>query len=320
MNDIVKRISEIGIIPEFKFKDEKKDASVAKALAKGGIPIAEITFRDSAAEESIRHISAECPDIMLGAGTVLTCEQVDRAVNAGAKFITTPGFNPTVTAHCVNWGIPIIPGCSNPSDIERALELGIDTVKMFPAEHLGGVEYIKALSGSYGSVNFIPTGGININNLAEYLTFPKVAACGGSWAVPSALVEADDFVAIEMIARETVKAVLGFGLAHVGINCESIEEAGASAKILCGLFGFDYLPGANSVFAGTVGEFMKPPYRGTNGHIGIKTNSVIRAMASLAAKGIRFVDSTRRYTESGSLRFIYLEDELCGFALHLTQK
>ena len=156
----------------------------------GGLPVAEITFRTSAAEESIRRISEELPDILLGAGTVLSVQQAEKAISAGARYIVSPGFNPEVVKYCLDKGVAITPGCSNPTDIELALSFGLDVVKFFPAEAFGGLQTLKALSAPYGMVKYIPTGGINASNLNEYLAFNKVLACGGSWMVKDDLIKA----------------------------------------------------------------------------------------------------------------------------------
>ena len=205
MNAVLKQISEIGIVPVIAISDAEKAVPLAKALMAGGVPCAEITFRTAEGEESIRRIAKEVPDILLGAGTVLTVDQVDRAVSAGAKFIVTPGFNPKVVDYCVKRDILIIPGCSTPSDMEAAIELGLDTVKFFPAEQAGGLAYIKACAAPYPGLRFMPTGGINTENLGKYAAFNKVAACGGSWMVSKELLNAGNFDEITRLCEEAVR-------------------------------------------------------------------------------------------------------------------
>ena len=180
MNKVLEEISKIGIVPVIAL-DRAEDAEpLAKALCDGGLPCAEVTFRTAAAEESIRIMSDRFPDMLVGAGTVLTTEQVDRAVNAGAKFIVSPGLNPKVVKYCVDKNIPITPGTSNPSDVEAAIELGLDVVKFFPAEAAGGLNMIKSMAAPYTNMKFMPTGGINAKNLTSYLDFNRIIACGGS--------------------------------------------------------------------------------------------------------------------------------------------
>ena len=218
MNSVIEEISKIGIVPVIALDDVKDAEPLGKALCEGGLPCAEVTFRTAAAEESIRIMAEKFPEMLVGAGTVLTTEQVDRAVGAGAKFIVSPGLNPKVVAYCTERNIPIVPGCANPSDIEQAIELGLDVVKFFPAEAAGGLNMIKAMSAPYTSVKFMPTGGINANNLIDYLNFGKIVACGGSWMVSKDMIAAGQFDKIAALTREAVTKMLGFELKHIGIN------------------------------------------------------------------------------------------------------
>ena len=207
MDKVLEQIQEIGIVPVVVLNDAKDAEPLAKALCDGGLACAEVTFRTAAAEESIRIMSEKFPDMLVGAGTVLTTEQVDRAAAAGAKFIVSPGLNPRIVKYCVDKGILITPGCANPSDIEQALEQGLEVVKFFPAEAAGGLKMIKAMAAPYVGVKFMPTGGINQNNVREYLAYDRILACGGSWMVKSDLVDAGKFDEIEKLARECVDIV-----------------------------------------------------------------------------------------------------------------
>lgn len=207
MNEILAKIQEIGIVPVVVLNDPKDAVPLAQALCRGGLPCAEVTFRTDAAEESIRIMSEKFPEMLIGAGTVLTTEQVDRAVAAGAKFIVSPGLNPRIVKYCVEKGILIMPGCANPSDIEQALENGLDVVKFFPAEAAGGLKMIKAMAAPYVGVKFMPTGGINQNNVKDYLAYDRILACGGSWMVKGSLVDAGEFDKIEELSREAVEIV-----------------------------------------------------------------------------------------------------------------
>ena len=229
MNPIIEQISRIGIVPVIALEDAKDAAPLAKALQRGGIGCAEVTFRTKAAQEAIRIMTKECPEMLVGAGTVLNAQQVDQAVEAGAKFIVSPGLNPATVSYCVEKKIPILPGTANPSDIEAALSLGLDTVKFFPAEAAGGIKMIKAMSAPYGNVRFMPTGGINADNLKEYLDFEKVIACGGSWMVKKDLIKAGKFEEIERLTAEAVTKMLGFTLSHVGINAQDEASANKTA-------------------------------------------------------------------------------------------
>lgn len=207
MNQILERIQKTGIIPVVALEEVKDALPLAQALCDGGLPCAEVTFRTAAAEESIRLMSEQFPEMLLGAGTVLMTDQVDRAVAAGAKFIVSPGFNPKVVKHCVDKGVLITPGCSCPSDIEQALEFGLDVVKFFPAEPNGGLKMIKALAAPYNMVKFMPTGGINAANVRDYLAYDRIVACGGSWMVKGDMLKAGDFQKITALAKEAAEIV-----------------------------------------------------------------------------------------------------------------
>jgi 2-dehydro-3-deoxyphosphogluconate aldolase/(4S)-4-hydroxy-2-oxoglutarate aldolase len=320
MHAVLDELGNIGIVPVIKIDDVEKAVPLAKALIAGGIPCAEVTFRTAQGEEAIRRIAAEVPGILLGAGTVLSADQVDRALAAGAKFIVSPGLNPKVMAHCLQKGVPITPGCSNPSDIEQALEAGLEVVKFFPAEQAGGLDYIKAIAAPYPSLKFMPTGGINGQNIAKYIAFEKIHACGGSWMVGADLINAGDFDRITALSREAVLSLLGFSLVHLGINAENEGAALGAAKRFEALFGFSAKIGNTSIFAGEGIEIMKSPYLGTHGHIAIATNTVSRARAFLERAGFAFLPESAKTDAKGGLTAIYLKDEIAGFAVHLVQK
>lgn len=317
--DIAKKIEALGIVPVVKLNRADDAVPLAKALTAGGLPVAEITFRTDAAEESIRRIASELPDMLVGAGTVLSIEQVDRAVAAGARFIVTPGFNVRVVKYCVDKGIPVFPGCPTTSDIEQALELGLKVVKFFPAEQMGGLATIKAVAAPYGAMRFMPTGGVSEKNLNEYLAYDRIVACGGSWMVKPELIDAGDFAAIEEMTRSAVRHMLGFEIRHVGVNCEDGEEALAVARRFALLFGWPVSDGAASAFAGTAIETMKGAGRGAKGHIAIATNSVPRAIAHLESLGVS-IDADSIAYKGGKPTLAYLAEEIGGFAVHIVQK
>lgn len=204
MEKLVEQISKIGIIPVVKLDDAKAAVPLSEALAAGGLSCAEITFRTAAAEEAIRLIHNANPEFLLGAGTVLSAEQADRAMAAGAAFLVSPGFNPEVVKYCIAKKYPIIPGIATPSELEAALSFGLKHLKFFPAEAAGGVKMIKAMAAPYTAVKFMPTGGINPKNAADYLSCSSVFACGGSWMVPSDKIAAGEFREIEALTREAV--------------------------------------------------------------------------------------------------------------------
>ena len=207
MNEVLQQLNKIGIVPVVVLDRVEDALPLAKALMDGGLPCAEVTFRTAAAEEAIRQISKAYPDMLVGAGTVLTTEQADRAIDAGAKFIVSPGLNPKVTKYVLDKGIPMTPGVCTPSEIEQALELGLDVVEFFPAEPAGGLPMIKALAGPYVGLKFMPTGGISAKNVRDYLKYDKIVACGGSWMVKGDLIKAGKFDEIEAMVREAADIV-----------------------------------------------------------------------------------------------------------------
>jgi len=204
---ILNKIEEIGIVPVIAISDVEKAVPLAQALIAGGVPCAEVTFRTAEGEECIRRIAAAFPDIILGAGTVLTTAQADNAAKAGAKFVVSPGFNRNVVRHCISNGIPITPGCATPSDMEAAIEMGLNAIKFFPAEQAGGLSYIKAVAAPYVNLRFMPTGGISAENLGKYSAFPKIFACGGSWMVKKDLIDSGNFDEVTRLCKEAVQIV-----------------------------------------------------------------------------------------------------------------
>lgn len=207
MNETLKKIGETGIIPVVVLNRVTDAEALAESLIKGGLPCAEVTFRTDAAEDSIRAIAKKFPEMFVGAGTVLTTEQADRAVDAGAKFIVSPGLNPKVVEHCLKKNYPITPGIMTPSELEIALGFGLDVVKFFPAENAGGLKMIKAISAPYTMMKFMPTGGINTTNVRDYLACDKILACGGSWMVKGDLINAGDFAKIQELTKEAAAIV-----------------------------------------------------------------------------------------------------------------
>lgn len=204
---IFEQFSKIGIIPVVVLDDAKDAAPLAKVLCENGLPCAEVTFRTAAAEEAIKTMSREFPDMLVGAGTVLTIEQADKAINAGAKFIVAPGLNPKIVQHCLDQSVPVTPGTQTPSEMEQALELGLKVVKFFPAEPSGGLNMIKAVAAAYVDLKFMPTGGINAKNVRDYLAYNKIIACGGSWMVKKDLIAAGEWDKIGAMVREAADIV-----------------------------------------------------------------------------------------------------------------
>ena len=207
MKTIFDKFSEFGIIPVVVLEDAKDAEALCRALTEGGLACAEITFRTTVAEGSIKIMTEKFPEMLVGAGTVLTVEQVDKAVAAGAKFIVSPGLNPDVVAHCIKMGIPIIPGTCTPTDVEKAMTFGLDVVKFFPAEPAGGLNFIKAIAAPYTGMKFMPTGGINAGNVRDYLKYDRIIACGGSWMVKGDLIKTGNFKKITELTAEASRIV-----------------------------------------------------------------------------------------------------------------
>ena len=317
--EFLEKLSLAGLVPVIAINDADDAVPLCKALSDGGLPVAEITFRTAAAEESIRRVHQELPNVLLCAGTVLTTEQVDRAVNAGAAAIGSPGLSPEIVEYCVAKGIPVCPGTANPSDVQIAIRCGLKAVKLFPAEAVGGLNLIKSMAPVYPDMKFMPTGGINEKNMLDYLAFDKILCCGGSWMCPKDAIAAQDWDRITAATRSAVDKMLGFELRHVGINTENAEESLNVTKKIAALMGWPVKEGNSSNFAGVGFEVMKKMGRGKNGHIAIGTNSVPRAKWHLEQRGFKFIEESA-VVKNGKLIAIYLEDEIGGFAFHLVQK
>ena len=318
MEDL-KKIAASGIVPVVVLDDAKDAVPTANALLAGGVGVMEITFRTAAAADAIRAVAEGCPDMLVGAGTVITLEQCKKAVECGAKFIVSPGFDEEVVRWCVENGITVTPGCVTPTEIMAAMKLGLKVVKFFPAGVYGGLSAMKALSGPFGGIRFIPTGGVNAQNIGEFVAAPFIHAVGGSWVCPKGDIAAGNFAKITELCQQARSAALGFEVAHIGINCENSEKAAAVCEKLNQAFGLPVKDGNSSMFASGSIEVMKSVFKGQNGHIAIRTNSVELAVAELEKKGFSYDKSSAKY-KNGRMTVAYLKDEFGGFAVHLLQK
>lgn len=316
MDRVMERIAEIGIVPVITLDSADKAAALGRALVAGGLPVAEIAFRTSAAGEAIRAMSAGAPDVLVGAGTVTSVRLAEEALSAGARFIVCPAWDEGVVDFCLERGLPVLPGTSGPDGVARAMAKGLEAVKLFPAEVLGGCAMLDALAGPFGSMRFVPTGGIDASNVGEYARRRQVLATGGSWMARSDLIESGDWAGVERLCREAVFALHGFGLAHVGVNGASAESAAADAASLASLFGFVLKDGASSIFMSDSIELLKSAYLGEKGHIAIRCNDVERALARFRGMGIKTIAGTERL-ERGRIKSVYLERSIGGFAVHL---
>lgn len=318
MSEVLKKLGMMGVVPVVVLEDKKDAVPLAAAFAEGGIPCAEVTLRTAAGLDSIAAMAAD-GRVLVGAGSVRTLEHCKDAIAAGAQFIVSPGLSVKVVEHCLENDVAVLPGCVTPTEIMQAMELGLDTVKFFPASVYGGLSAMKALSGPFPTMHFVPTGGISAANLAEYISAPFIAAVGGSWLCAKADIAAGDFAKITRLVREARQIMLGYELAHIGINTADKTACGAVCDELAAAFALPVKEGNSSNFVTPAIEVMNSPYLGANGHIAIRTNSIVRAVADLEAKGFAMNAESAKY-KNGKLVAVYLEREMGGFAVHLLQK
>lgn len=316
--DVLKRLAQSGVVPVVVLEDAKDAVPTAKAMLAGGIDVMEITFRTAAAADSIKAVAQGCPDMVVGAGTVINLEQCKLAVECGAKFIVSPGYDEETVAWCCDNGIPVTPGCVTPTEIMMALKHGLKVLKFFPANVYGGLSAIKSLAGPFGGVKFIPTGGVNAQNLAEFISSPYIHAVGGSWICPKADIAAGNFDKITALCKEARKTLLGFEVAHIGINTPDADAAMDVCKAFNDAFDFNVKQGNSSNFASTGVEVMKTMFKGANGHIAIRTNKMIPAIAEMERRGYELdMDSVK---DKNNIKAVYFKNEIGGFAVHLLQK
>ena len=317
--DVLKRLANSGVVPVVVLDDAANAVPTAKALLAGGVDVMEFTFRTAAAADSIRAVAKECPDILVGAGTVITLDQCKLAVDCGAKFIVAPGYDDEVVAWCVENNVAVTPGCVTPTEIMAAMKRGLKVLKFFPANVYGGLTALKALAGPFGGIKFIPTGGVNNDNIGEFAASPYVHAVGGSWICPKADIAAGNFDKITELCCTARAGMLGFELAHVGVNCNDADESLDVCKTLSKAFGFAVKEGNSSNFAGTGFEIMKSKYLGANGHVAVRTNRMDMAIDELERRGFS-VDMNTAKLKGDKINAVYLKDEFGGFAIHLLQK
>ena len=315
----LERLYNAAVVPVVVLDDAADAVPTAKALLAGGVDVMEITFRTAAAADAIEAVAKECPRMLVGAGTVVTLEQCQNAVARGAKFIVSPGFNEEIVVWCLEHGIGVTPGCVTPTEIMQAMACGLKVVKFFPANVYGGLDAMKALAGPFGGIRFIPTGGVNDKNLAEYISAPFIHAVGGSWLCAKADIASHNFAKITALCKDARRIALGFEIAHVGVNAADADASLAVCQALDAAFGFGVKEGSSSNFAGSGVEVMKVPYLGKNGHIAVKTNSIPRAAAELQKNGFTLDESTAKY-KGDKMIAVYLKQEFGGFAVHLLQK
>lgn len=319
LTSIEKRIWELGILPVVTIDTAADAVPVANALAKGGLPCAEITFRTNAAAEAICKIRENCPEVLCGAGTVLTSTQLHDAAKAGAQFVVTPGFQREIVAAALEMGMPIFPGCATPSDVENAIAMGLETVKFFPAEAAGGVAMLKAMAAPYGNMRFIPTGGIDPKNLSAYTALPSVLACGGSFLVKKEWLIHREYAKITTASRQAIAAMLQLHMGHVGLIAQDAKECKHTADVLSDLLLAEKTENAagNAFMIGDYFEVLLHNTNGERGHVCIRTNDVPRAAMYFSRMGVALMEDTAQYDADGTLRLIYCKDTWCGMGVHL---
>ena len=319
MNPVIEKVYQIGIIPVIAFNSVEEALPLCKALADGGLPAAEVTFRTACAEECIKLIHEQMPEMLLGAGTVLTKDQADRAMAAGASFIVAPGFDPEVCRHVIDKGGIMMPGTCSAGEMQQAMNLGCEALKFFPAEANGGVGMLKNIGAALKSAKWMCTGGVNAKNVNDYLGYDQIFAVGGTWMCKSDVIKAGQWDKITAMCKEAVDTMLGLKLVHIGINSANEEEAMATANAIAGLLSMKVAPGNSSIFVGNKEfEIMKKPGRGTHGHIAIGCNNVDRAIYHLSRRGVKF-DLGSKNVKNGKTIACYMADEIAGFAIHLVK-
>ena len=319
MKEIFTRIKNAGIVTVIKLKSVDQGLSLAQALIEGGIFAAEITFRSEFAPDGIIAIKKKFPEMLLGAGTVINKEYAKKAIEAGAEFLVSPGLNPSVVEYAIEKKVPIIPGVATSSEIEQALSYGLEYLKFFPAEALGGVKMLKALAGPFSNVKFMVTGGISLENITDYLQCKNVFSIGGSWMIK------DDFGLVTKITKDSVKALHGFSFSHLGINSQNKDEASSISATL-ELFGFnrfekDFCWENKSKNQISFFEVLKATDFGQNGKIGIKTWNVERAISYLKRFNINPNMATASYFDEnnqGDIKSVLLDKNLGGFSIELS--
>ena len=317
--DVLTRIGNCGVVPVVVIDKAADAAPTANALAAGGIDVMEITFRTDAAADALKEVSKNCPDIALGAGTVLTLDQCKKAVDSGAKFIVSPGFSREIAEWCVANGVLAMPGCVTPTEITEALSLGIKVLKFFPSNVYGGLSAMQALAAPFGMVKFVPTGGVSEKNMAEYMASPFIFAVGGSWICARGDIASGNYQKITALSAEARRIALGFEVGHIGINCADADEAMGVSEAFDQAFGFGVRQGNSSNFASDWIEVMKSMFLGKNGHIAVKTFNLPRAIDELGRRGFEVDMETARFSGPDMIA-VYLKKEFGGFAVHLLRK
>ena len=316
---VIQRIMEIGVLPVANIKKQEWAEPLAGALCSGGIPTIEVLARSEGAFEAMERMTRAQPQLLAGAGTIITRSQAAEAIAAGADFIVSPGYSADIVELCMEKDVAVVPGCTSASELQQAYAAGLRFVKFFPTQAAGGLAAMKDLTGPFPGVRFLPTGGITLDTLGEYLSSSVIGACGGSFVAPKELLERGEFEAIAARCRQARAISLGFTLAHVGVNHASREEAEKTAKLFASIFCMPVIEHSACLFAGTAMECNDFEGPGQKGHIGIRTTSMRRACAWLRELGVELREDCRKYNDKGELTCVYLKQEIGGFAIHVVQ-
>ena len=309
-----------GILPVVAIDKIEYAVPLATAIVEAGLPGMEITFRTECAADAIRAIRKAFPDLLIGAGTILSRALANEALAAGADFLVTPGYNPKVVTYAIEKNVPVYPGVTTPAEIEEAMEMGLEVLKFFPAEMSGGIAKLKILAGPYKNIKFIPTGGIDEKNFKDYLALDNVVAVGGSFMIAKKAMTTGNFEAVKAELDRIIDVMLDMSLTHVGINHSCEEEALNTAKELEHAFHMPYNVGNSSIFSGVKEfELMKKGGRGIHGHISIGVTDIDRGIRFLQARGVA-VNMDSMVTKNGKHIACYMADEVAGFAIHLVQR
>ena len=314
----LERMEDAGVLPVVPLAHTADAVPAAKALLAGGVSVMVIPFGTELAD-LVAVIAGACPEMLVGAGMVQTLEQCKAAAAGGAAFVIMPGYNAEAVAWCREQQLCVIPGCATPTEVMAALAQGVETVGFFPAELYGGLRGLTFLQAAFPRVHFLPAGGIDSSALAEYLCAPGVLAVCEDWLCTRELVSGAQFDQVTALAAQARKAVLGFEIAHVGINTADEQASLAVCEELENAFGFAAKKGSSSNFAGGAVEVMKTMYLGKNGHLAIRTNSIPRAVAELRRHGYEMDETTAKF-KNGKPLAIYMKQEIGGYAVHLLQK
>jgi len=316
MKAVLDHLRETGIIPSVRLSSAEEAIPLGKALTEGDIWAVEIQYTEDTALESVRTISSELPELLVGVGGVRTAQDAEKLIGAGARFLSSWGTSPAVADACGEKGAAFIPSVTSPREVEESLSSGLATVKLCPAEQLGGPAAIKEFSRLFPEACFMPSGGVTRDTMNHYLKNRNVPAVYGTW-MTDGLVSSGRFDEVTRLSHDAVAALHNFGLLHIGINHDAPEKAVASAEKMSKLFGFPLRERPNSMFAGLGFEMMKTPDLGENGHIALGVNDIPRALAHLGRKGVSPLQGTERWNDDGTMRRVYIDLEVSGFAFHL---